>query len=257
MGGSSVANHLRCRMGRKHDVLLLDKMGSHVFWLALFWIQVGLREPKAITKDIGRLLKRGIDVARGEVSCIDAATTCAKVDGKKIGTDYLVVPLGADLAPGNVPGFDEAGHNLYSPEGSISKMALRRPTIFLAYVLPHVVPEVVCKAGPAEGGGWKRWTASPWRPGSLGCLPSAITPRPFGDGPATAQDRRGCLPPSPGRGQPSRTGSTGRAAMGRLMGTGCASSRQGVAGPDLAEAIFTDTRWPRSNFTSPAESGTW
>jgi hypothetical protein len=32
---------------------------------------------------------------------------------------------------------------------------------------------------------------------------------------------------------------------------------QAVAGPDLAEAIFMDARYPRSNFTSPAESGTW
>ena len=150
VGGSSVANDLRCRLGRKHDVLLVDKMGRHVFWPSLFWIQVGLREPKAITKDIGRLLRRGIDVVRGEVSCTDAATTCAKVDGKKIKADYLIVSLGADLAPGNVPGLDEAGHNLYSPEGSISKMALRSPTIFLAYILPKFCPRLSVR--PARRG---------------------------------------------------------------------------------------------------------
>ncbi len=120
VGGLSVANDLRRRLSRKHDVLLVDKTGNHVFWPSLLWLQVGLREPKAITKDVDRLLKRGIDVVRGEVSSIDAETTCVEVDGKKIEADYLVVSLGADLAPGNVPGLDEAGHNLYSLEGSIA-----------------------------------------------------------------------------------------------------------------------------------------
>ncbi len=258
VGGLSVANDLRLRLSRKHDVVLVDKTGRHVFWPSLLWLKLGLREPKAITKKIERLLKSGVEVVRGEVSSIDPAATCVEVDGKKIDADYLVVSLGAELAPGSVPGLEEAGHNLYSLEGSIAvrdfcremgpepkgtklvvlvarmpfkcpaapyeaamllahhaqnkhpetrasvsvyspepgPMGVAGPTVstavkgmlaqrgiyyyprhqvervdpgsrtitfengidapydFLTYVPPHVVPEVVCEAGLAEGGGW-------------------------------------------------------------------------------------------------------
>ena len=120
VGGLSVANDLRRRLGRKHDVLVVDKTGGHVFWPSLLWLQVGLREPNVITKKLERLLKKGIDVVRGEVESIDPATKRVGVGGKIIDSDYLVVSLGAQLAPGKVPGLEEAGHNLYSLEGSIA-----------------------------------------------------------------------------------------------------------------------------------------
>ncbi|MCH9017881.1 MAG: FAD-dependent oxidoreductase, partial [Chloroflexi bacterium] len=71
VGGLSVANDLRRRLGRKHDVLVVDKTGGHVFWPSLLWLQVGLRELDKLTKDLEKLLKRGIDVVRGEVDSID------------------------------------------------------------------------------------------------------------------------------------------------------------------------------------------
>ncbi|MBC8281331.1 MAG: NAD(P)/FAD-dependent oxidoreductase [Chloroflexi bacterium] len=118
--GLSVANDLRRRLGREHRVLVVDKTGNHVFWPSLLWLQVGLREPDTITKDLERLLKSGIEVVRGEVDSIDPETRRVTVDGETIEADYLVVSLGAQLAPENVPGLADAGQNLYSMEGSVA-----------------------------------------------------------------------------------------------------------------------------------------
>lgn len=120
VGGLTVANDLRRRLDRKHDILVVDKTGVHMFSPSLLWLQVGLREPKVITKDLKRLLKNGIDVVCGQVSSIDPAAKSVTVDGKTIAADYLVVALGAQLAPEKVPGLEQAGHDLYSLEGSIA-----------------------------------------------------------------------------------------------------------------------------------------
>ena len=120
VGGLSVANGLRRRLGRKHEVLVVDKTGEHVFWPSLLWLQVGLREPNKITKQLEKLLKSGIDVVRGEVDYIDPLAMRVGVGRETIDADYLVVSLGAQLAPERVPGLMAAGHNLYSLEGSIA-----------------------------------------------------------------------------------------------------------------------------------------
>ncbi|MEE8465650.1 MAG: FAD/NAD(P)-binding oxidoreductase, partial [Dehalococcoidia bacterium] len=56
----------------------------------------------------------------GEVDLIDPVAMRVEVGGKTIEADYMVVSLGARLAPELVPGLEEAGHNLYSMEGSIA-----------------------------------------------------------------------------------------------------------------------------------------
>ena len=120
VGGLSVANDLRKRLGRDHQILVVDKTANHVFWPSLLWLQVGLREPDTIIKDLERLLKSGIEVVRGEVDSIDPETRQVSIGGRTIEADYLVVSLGARLAPENIPGLAAARHDLYSMDGSVA-----------------------------------------------------------------------------------------------------------------------------------------
>ncbi|NQW21859.1 MAG: NAD(P)/FAD-dependent oxidoreductase [SAR202 cluster bacterium] len=120
VGGLSVANDLRRRLNRQHKVVLVDKTGDHVFWPSLLWLQVGLRKPDKITKGLEKLLKKGVELVRGEVDSIDPVAKRVGVGGKTYDADYLVVSLGAQLAPDRIPGLSDAGHNLYSLEGSVA-----------------------------------------------------------------------------------------------------------------------------------------
>ncbi|HLF05090.1 MAG TPA: FAD/NAD(P)-binding oxidoreductase, partial [Dehalococcoidia bacterium] len=114
VGGLVTASELRQRLGEEHRVVLVDKEGRHVFWPSLLWLQVGLRAPEAIVRDLAQLKKKGIEVIKGEVEAIDPQRKAARVNGKDLEADYLVVSLGAQLAPEQVPGLAQAGHNLYS-----------------------------------------------------------------------------------------------------------------------------------------------
>jgi len=118
VGGLVTANELRRHSSREHRVVLVDKDGRHVFWPSLLWLQVGLREPQSFVRDLGVLEKKGIEVLKGEVEAIDPERKSVRVDGTEIGADYLVLSPGAELAPEQIPGLAEAGHNLYSLEGA-------------------------------------------------------------------------------------------------------------------------------------------
>lgn len=114
VGGLVTANELRRRLGTEHRIVLVDRNGSHIFWPSLLWLQVGLRQPHSFIRELKKLEDKGIEVIRGEVTAIDPATKAVEVNGKQVHGDYLVVSLGAELRPEQIPGLAEAGHNLYS-----------------------------------------------------------------------------------------------------------------------------------------------
>ena len=118
VAGVVAANELRKRLGKEHRIVLIDKESSHVFWPSLLWLQVGLRETNHITRDLDLLRKKGIEVVRGQVNTIDAERRKLEVGGKELSADYLIISLGAQLAPEKVLGLAEAGYNLYSVTGA-------------------------------------------------------------------------------------------------------------------------------------------
>ena len=111
VGGLVTAKELRKRLGKEHRVVLVDKGGEHIFWPSLLWVQVGLRDPYKIMRDLARLEKKGIDVVKGQVESIDPEQRTVRVNENELESDYLVISLGADLAPEQVPGLEDAGFN--------------------------------------------------------------------------------------------------------------------------------------------------
>jgi sulfide:quinone oxidoreductase len=65
---------------------------------------VGRRTAQAITRPLSRLTRKGIDVRTGTVERFDPERRTVTVDGQPIVADYLVIALGAELAPEAVPG---------------------------------------------------------------------------------------------------------------------------------------------------------
>jgi len=118
VGGLVTGNELRKWLGREHRVVLVDREGRHIFWPSLLWLQVGLRKPVGIVRDLASLEKKGIEIIKGEVNGIDPERRVVLVNGEELEADYLVISLGAQLAPEQIPGLAEAGHNLYSIEGA-------------------------------------------------------------------------------------------------------------------------------------------
>lgn len=150
VGGVATAVLLRERLGDGHRVVLVEREPAYVFAPSLLWLLTGDREPEAISRSMARLSGRGVEVVRGEVEAIDPASRTVTVLGEPIAADWLVVALGADLAPEGVPGLADAGHNLYTLAGaSAFRDALAR---FQSgrIVLLTATPAYKCPAAPYE-----------------------------------------------------------------------------------------------------------
>jgi sulfide:quinone oxidoreductase len=118
IGGVVAASRLRRALPRAHRVVLVNREPDHLFQPSLLWLMLGWRTPQQISRPLTALARRGIEVVQGDVERIDAARRAVTIDGKEWLADYLVIALGAELAPDAVPGLAQTGHNLYSLAGA-------------------------------------------------------------------------------------------------------------------------------------------
>ena len=150
VGGVVAANRLRRRLDRRHRVVLVDRQPRHVFSPSFLWMMVGRREPPDISRDLGRLARKGIEVVTEEIREIDPARRRVATERQEISGDYLIVGLGAEGWLGGFLGLAEAGHNLYDLEGTLRlRDALRAFREGRVVVLVAGVP-FKCPAAPYE-----------------------------------------------------------------------------------------------------------
>ncbi len=150
VGGLVSAVELRKRLPAHHRVVLIDRERDHLFQPSLLWLMTGVRKAKKIARPLASLEKRGIEVVRGEIERIDPSTPAVQVDGEELRGDFLIISLGAELAPDVVPGLAEAGHSLYTLDGAESlRESLRRFRSGRLVVLT-AAPAYKCPAAPYE-----------------------------------------------------------------------------------------------------------
>jgi sulfide:quinone oxidoreductase len=118
VGGLVAATELRERLARQHRVVLIDRERQHLFSPSLLWLLVGDREPEKIARPLERLRKKGVEVIHGEVTRIVAHRREVQVGTETLSAEYIVIALGAELAPDLVPGLAAAGHDFYTLAGA-------------------------------------------------------------------------------------------------------------------------------------------
>lgn len=157
IGGIVAASKLRRALSREHRVMLVEQAATHLFQPSLLWLMLGLRAPQQISRPYTALARRGIELVQGRVERIDPLLRAVTVDGKALTADYLVIALGAELAPDAVPGLAQAGHNLYSLAGA---EAIRDARLTLTHgrivVLVSAMP-FKCPAAPYEAAMLLEW----------------------------------------------------------------------------------------------------
>lgn len=103
-----------------------------------------------LTKDLRRLLRPGIEVVQAEVQTINPDRSRVQAGGEELAYDYLVLALGADLAPEAMPGYVEVAHNFFDLEGAAGLWpALQRFEGGRVAVLVSAMP-YKCPAAPYE-----------------------------------------------------------------------------------------------------------
>ncbi len=158
VGGVVTAIELRKKLGRQHRIILIDREQAHVFAPSLLWLMVGLRKPGAIQRPLGGLKRKGmlrrysaqVDVRHGEIEKIDPTRLAVTVAGEEIIADYIVVALGAELAPETIPGLNKSGFNFYTLPGAEALHAALGQLKSGRVVVLTAAPAYKCPAAPYE-----------------------------------------------------------------------------------------------------------
>lgn len=114
IGGLVAANELRRKLPRQHKILLIERNSDHRFAPSFLWLMTGDRKPETISQPVNRLVRSGIDLIRGEATEIDLARQQVATSQGAFKFDYLIIALGAELAPEIVPGLAENAHSFYT-----------------------------------------------------------------------------------------------------------------------------------------------
>jgi sulfide:quinone oxidoreductase len=119
VGGLVAANELRRRLSNNHRVCLVEKSARHAFAPSFLWLMVGDREPAGISRNIQQLVRPGVELVQAEALAIDLDRRKVETSVGSLDYDYLIVALGAELVPKQVPGLAEGAETFYTFEGSV------------------------------------------------------------------------------------------------------------------------------------------
>ncbi|MEW6511198.1 MAG: FAD/NAD(P)-binding oxidoreductase [Bacteroidota bacterium] len=151
VGGLVVANDLRRRLPDHHRVVLVEKNPEHAFAPSFLWLMTGDRKPEKITRPLHTLVRDGVQIINAEVVRIDIPHRSIATSTETLTFDYLVIALGADLAPETVPGLVEIAHSFYTLAGA--KQLQRELAGFTGGKIALVVSSLPykCPGAPHEG----------------------------------------------------------------------------------------------------------
>ncbi len=116
VGGIVVANELQHKLPHNHKVILVEKNSMHAFAPSFLWLMTGDRKADKITTPLHTLLRSGVEVIQAEVISIDVPNRHITTTNNSVDFDYLIVALGAELAPELIPGFNESVFSFYTFE---------------------------------------------------------------------------------------------------------------------------------------------
>ena len=112
-GGLVAANELKKKAGERARVILIDKNPHYIYAPSFLWLMLGDRQAEKIQKPLSLLKRKGIEVVNEEIVDIDPAVKIVKTQNGDYQYDYLIISLGAELAPEKIPGLAPNGYNLY------------------------------------------------------------------------------------------------------------------------------------------------
>ena len=119
-GGLTAANILRKSLPEEHKITLIDKNEYFMMGLVNLWILSGSRTLKDSRVALNKLENKGIKFLKDEIISIDVNSNRSVTTKMhhKLGYDYLIVALGAELESEKINGFVDDGmcFNLYESE---------------------------------------------------------------------------------------------------------------------------------------------
>jgi sulfide:quinone oxidoreductase len=113
-GGLSAANEIRNNLSSSQvKITVVDKKDWFMIGFAKLWIIKGTRTFENSIGSLNELTKKEINFLKEEVLQIDLQNKNIKTTTNTLPYDFLIIAMGAVLAPEKIPGLSENGMNLY------------------------------------------------------------------------------------------------------------------------------------------------
>ncbi len=118
-GGLETATRLREALDESFEITVVDQRDFFNFGFTKFDLMFGRREPEECKERLSALDDKGIRFHQAVIESIDPEARQVETSTGPLTADYLLVALGADIAPEATPGFLEAGgHHFYTFAGA-------------------------------------------------------------------------------------------------------------------------------------------
>jgi sulfide:quinone oxidoreductase len=155
-GGTVLANRLADRLepelsDGEASVTVLSDDPDHVYKPTFLYVPFGKKTVADARRPLDELVDDRVEIRIDRVTGIDTdGQTLETAAGDVVGYDQLVLAMGAELVPEEVPGLVDGGHHFYGPEGAT---ALRDE--LAGFEAGHLVLSVIgvphmCPAAPVE-----------------------------------------------------------------------------------------------------------
>ncbi|PJC49750.1 MAG: pyridine nucleotide-disulfide oxidoreductase [Nitrosopumilales archaeon CG_4_9_14_0_2_um_filter_34_16] len=113
-GGLSAANELRNSLSSSQiKITVIDKKDWFMVGFAKLWIINGTRTFENSIGSLNELQKKEIDFIKDEIMTINLENKNIETKSQNISFDFLIISMGAILAPQKISGLEENGFNLY------------------------------------------------------------------------------------------------------------------------------------------------
>jgi sulfide:quinone oxidoreductase len=151
VGGLVAANELQHLVPSEHRIVLIEKNRQHAFAPSFLWLMTGDRRPEEISCDVQQLVHKGVELLHGEARGIDLAARRVETSAGSVTYDFLVVALGAELAPDTVPGLAESAQTFYTFDGADKLRSVLRDFSGGKIAIVVAALPFKCPAAPYEG----------------------------------------------------------------------------------------------------------
>ncbi|HKZ62194.1 MAG TPA: FAD/NAD(P)-binding oxidoreductase [Nitrososphaera sp.] len=116
-GGLAAASRLKELLGNKVSVTVIDKQSSFVMGFSLLRVMIGEKTAQEVAFPKEKISQRGIKFVNSEINEINVKNNLVRTGQGEFAYDFLIVALGAELAPEKVSGFESAFH-MYTLEAA-------------------------------------------------------------------------------------------------------------------------------------------
>jgi sulfide:quinone oxidoreductase len=117
-GGLEAASILRERLDESHSITLVDKNDHFIIGFSKFEVMFGRKSAGQVKSYYKDLAYEGVNFVRDTIEVIDPERKRVETRNHTFDYDFLIVGLGAELAPEAMPGFVEGGYEFYSLGGA-------------------------------------------------------------------------------------------------------------------------------------------